>query len=313
MPKKMNAIDVKPDSIWSDKKYTKAFCVQYYKDDQKNINQAHWRMRTGEMVTTTDKQVVMDKNLTETMINKKGIKVWIVTDGPKMSFINGYLKGTPYKECHAPVRAYVDYILKEKSQKKKKLVDSKLLKIVDNHEKQVDEHKKEDKKEKDSNSQKLASVNIELERYKKWHEADKLEIKKMSDFLTEGENPIFNYDYQCINDYDMDKLIKNYTPPIISNNVDNSEEILKLKKDIKKLEGLIVIYKQYIDDNDETELEMVKRLVDKYPELEKYKAGGKGRFNIKSIKSIVAIISDEEDINYFMKCLGKTLIRQKNR
>ena len=80
---------------------------------KKNITQAHWRMRTGEQTYTNDKKLIKTLKLTETKINRKGKKVWLLFDGRKMSFINGYLMGTPYKECHAPVRAYVDYILKE--------------------------------------------------------------------------------------------------------------------------------------------------------------------------------------------------------
>jgi hypothetical protein len=170
MLKKMNAIDVKPDSIWSDKKYTLEFMNQYHKGVKKNITQAHWRMRTGEQTYTNDKELIKTLKLTETKINRKGKKVWLLFDGRKMSFINGYLMGTPYKECHAPVRAYVDYILKEQLKKIKKDDDYKLEKINDKHE-------KDDDYSKHAHAEEIRNLKRKLVESEKDVEYHKLETK----------------------------------------------------------------------------------------------------------------------------------------
>jgi hypothetical protein len=261
----MNAIDVKPDTIWKNKKYTKKFCVQYYKDtvgmdgnlikQQKRINQAHWRMRTGELVTTSSKKVARKKNLTETMKNKKGQKVWIVMDGPKMSFINGYLKGTPYKDCHAPVRAYVDYILKEQSQKNKKIDKKNLSKKVDKKEKENKSIKKDNKNSIEILEGNIKSLKTELEQSNSLCDSLRLKKNKLTKFL---EDKIFSDELLCDHEYDMDKMIENYKPPKKKAKIfKNKKLIAELKKEIemkdKKYENLKKKYLEYTDDEDDDE------------------------------------------------------------
>ena len=245
----MNAIDVKPDSIWSDKKYTLEFMTQYHKKttNKKNLGQAHWRMRTGEKTYTTDKKKIKKQKLTVTMKNKKGVKVWLLSDGTKKSFINGYLKGTPYKECHAPVRAYVDYILKEQLKKIKKDDDYKFHKIND---------KKAllDEELKLQNVEEIRSLKRKLEESKKDVEYYKLETKTYKDFLMKGDNPIFSSEYQCDNNFDIDKCIKKYTPHhsiIYYNKIyaelqkENEKLITEAKQNKTKINNLETVVKQY--------------------------------------------------------------------
>lgn len=141
----MDAINVKPDAIWSESKYTKAFCLQYYKDNEKYSGQAHWRMRTGGTgpITTTDKKIIKELKLKKTMKKNKK-KVWIISTGREKSFINGYMKGTPYKECIAPVRAYVDYILKIQSQRNETLKENKIKQIDRKHDKDLNSKKSQE-------------------------------------------------------------------------------------------------------------------------------------------------------------------------